>query len=377
MHFRRLNGLDWSPSALGFGILRLPRNNDDPSDINNEKALRMVRYAIDKGLNYFDTAWPYHGEGAEPFLGKALQDGYRDRVKIATKLTLRYAEKEPSLDKFLDKQLERLQTDHIDFYLIHGLNKERWQKCKELNVLSWLEKVKKEGKIDHIGFSFHDDFKTFKRIVDSYPWSFCQIQYNYLDENYQAGRKGLKYAASKGLGVIIMEPLRGGQLAAEPPPQIKEIWDFADVDWSPVGWALRWLWNQPEVSIVLSGMSTLEQVEENLKIADQAEIGCISEKQVKLVERAGEIYRNLQPVNCTGCSYCVPCPHGVYIPNNFNFYNQAEIYDSYEENKPRYDNLPEEMKASSCKECGKCLEVCPQNIDIPNTLKEVANYFED
>jgi len=380
MKYRRFGELDFEPSALGFGAMRLPCEEDNRGNIDEDEAIEMIRYAIDNGVNYVDTAWPYHDGKSEEFVGKVLKDGYRKKVKLATKLPSWEIEDSSDPDEYLDKQLERLDTDHIDFYLLHALSRKHWNNYQELDIdiFEWMKEKRDEGKISYLGFSFHDDLDIFKEIVDTYDWDFCQIQYNYFDQKFQAGREGLKYAASKGLGVIIMEPLRGGKLAKEPPETIKDIWDRSDKDWSPVKWALRWLWDQPEVSLVLSGMSTMEQVEENVEIAGDSGVNTLSADDRQIVNEVAEKYKELSPVDCTGCNYCMPCPNGVMITHNFRLYNQAEIYDEYEKNREKYNkHMDEEKRASACVRCGACEEACPQNLPIMDLLEDVAAYFEN
>lgn len=368
-------------SILGFGCMRLAVKKD--GTIDEERATRQVRYAIDHGVNYVDTAWPYHMGQSEPFLGHALADGYREKVKLATKLPCWIVESREDMDKFLNAQLEKLKTDHIDYYLLHSLSGETWDKMEALGVIDFIEKAKSDGRIVNAGFSFHGSGEDFKRIVDAYPWTFCQIQYNFMDEKHQAGTEGLKYAASKGLGVIIMEPLRGGNLARAVPPEIETIWNESTVKRTPVEWALRWVWNHPEVTVVLSGMNEEAHITENLKIAGEAYPNSLTEAELKLVSKVEKKYRQIMKVGCTGCQYCMPCPSGVNIPECFSMYNHLSTFgNSADETKFNYVALlsgaisgkPE--LASQCIQCGQCLEKCPQHIDIPTILESVAEELE-
>jgi len=374
MNYRPFGKTDFKVSALGFGAMRFPILDGDYSKIDEDKAIEMLRFAIDHGINYIDTAYVYHGGNSEVVVGKALKGGYREKVKIATKLPVWQVNNFDDAERILDEQLKRLDTSYIDFYLLHALNKDHWKKLKEMNIFKWVEKVLSEGKIKYIGFSFHDDLNIFKEIVDSYNWTFCQIQYNILNRNYQAGEEGLKYAASKGLAVVIMEPLLGGRLAKEPPQEIKKLWDEATVKRTPVEWALAWLWNQKEVSVVLSGMSTLEQVKQNIEYASKYDIGCLTAEELELVEKVAQKYNELRKVNCTECKYCMPCPQGIDIPWNFSIYNQASMYNMFEEMKNDYLKKEKE-RAENCIECGACETKCPQNLPIRDLLKEVAAYF--
>ena len=370
MQFRTFGTLDWKPSALGFGAMRLPTFDNDPAQIDEAESTKMVRYAIDHGVNYVDTAYPYHRENSERFLGRALQDGYRERVKLATKMPCWKIEKAEDFDLYLNEQLEKLQTDHVDFYLLHGLNGKRWDDMHSLNVLDWAENAIASGRIGYLGFSFHDKYDAFQQIVDASDlWTFCQIQYNYMDIEYQAGTKGLHYAAEKGLAVVVMEPLRGGQLTKSVPPSVQEIWEGAPVQRTPAEHALQWVWNQPEVSVVLSGMSTFEQVQQNVESAGRSGAGVLTAEELALYDRAREAYEALCPIPCTDCKYCLPCPSGVNIPRVFDIYNGAMIYDSLERARFVYNNfVNEDERANFCIECGECLEKCPQQIEIPDWL---------
>jgi predicted aldo/keto reductase-like oxidoreductase len=369
MQYRTFGRLEWKPSALGFGAMRLPTIDGDPSRIDEPEATRMVRFAIDQGVNYVDTAYPYHQGSSEPFLGRALQEGYRERIRLATKLPCWKVEGTGDFDRYLDEQLERLGTAHIDFYLLHGLNADSWAKVHDLEVLAWAEGALADGRIGHLGFSFHDQYEVFKEIVDaSELWTFCQIQYNFMDVEYQAGTRGLQYAARRGLAVVVMEPLRGGLLARNVPGPVQQVWDGAPRQRTPADWALQWVWNRPEVSVVLSGMSTMEQVEENVASASESGPGTLTEKELALVARAREEYRQLARIPCTGCQYCQPCPQGVNIPRIFDIYNDALIYGDEQGARMSYGLLEEEQRADLCVECGECLDKCPQQIEIPHWL---------
>lgn len=371
MQYRTFGSLNWKPSALGFGAMRLPRIDNDPGQIDEPEATRMIRYAIDHGVNYVDTAYPYHRETSETFLGRALQDGYRERIKLATKMPCWKVEQVEDFDRFLNEQLEKLQTSHIDFYLLHSLSAESWPKVRDLGVLNWAEGAMGDGRIGYLGFSFHDKFEVFQEILDTTDlWTFCQIQHNYMDIDYQAGTKGLKYAAAKGLAVVIMEGLRGGMLTQQVPPQVQAIWDSAPVQRTPAEWALQWLWNQPEISVVLSGMSTMEQVVENVESAGRSGVGTMSADELAVVDRVRETYEALCAIPCTGCEYCLPCPSGVNIPEIFEIYNNMLMYGDEQRARMFYSWLDEKQRADLCIECGECLEKCPQGIEIPEWLKK-------
>lgn len=380
LQYRRFGKTNEMVSVLAFGCMRLPLfPGGDPTKIDEKKAMEQIRYAIDAGVNYIDTAYPYHGKSmseggeSEPFVSKVLKDGYRQKVKLATKLPSWLIKTRDDMDKYLNEQLKRLDTDTIDFYLVHSLNKTLWENVKKAGIADFLDKAIKDGKIKYAGFSFHDKNEYFNEIVDLYDWSFCQIQFNYLDENFQAGLKGLKYAAGKDLGVAIMEPLRGGKLAFGLPKEVQDVFDKALVKRTPANWALRWVLNHPEVSVVLSGMNSMEQVSENLMIANEAKENSLSEEKLSLIAEAKNIFIARTKVNCTACGYCMPCPAGVNIPTCFSLYNNYHIFGREEE----YDELLEpKQKASCCIECGKCETHCPQGILISQELKNVRALFE-
>jgi predicted aldo/keto reductase-like oxidoreductase len=364
MNYRRFGKLDWRVSALGFGCMRLPTTGGEHANIDEPEATRMLHYAIDHGVNYIDTAYPYHGGNSELFVGRMLKGGYRDKVRLATKLPCWKVEAPDDFDKLLNEQLQKLQSQHIDFYLLHGLNQDRWHKMRDLGVLKWSDKAIADGRVGYLGFSFHDKYSILQEIVDAHNWTFCQIQYNYMDIENQAGTKGLQYAASKGLAVVIMEPLLGGKLVAPPDP-VQAIWDTATQRRTPADWALQWLWNQPEVSVVLSGMSAMEQVKENVASAASARVNALTADELALFDRIRAKYNELSPIPCTQCEYCLPCPNNVAIPRVFAAYNEGMMYDKPDVMRRWYKQwIPAENQASACLQCLECETKCPQNIPI-------------
>jgi predicted aldo/keto reductase-like oxidoreductase len=376
MQYRSFGKLDFKPSALGFGCMRLPVIDEDDSKIDEKEAIKMIRYGIDNGINYIDTAYKYHKGNSEGVVGKALKDGYREKVKLADKLPSWMITSKKDPEQLFNEQLKRLDDYHIDMYLMHALNWENWDKIKKYDCLNWAEEKKKEGKISHLGFSFHDEFEVFKEIIDYYDkWEFVQIQYNYLDENFQAGMKGLQYAASKGLAVVIMEPLKGGKLARLP-KNVKNIYDKSSVKRTPADWALQWLWNQREVSVVLSGMSTMQHVKENIKSAENSKVNSLSKEELETIKKAKEEYLKICPIPCTRCNYCMPCPNGVNIPGNFELYNEYKAFKDLGSVKWKHDNFKEKAKAKSCIKCGLCEPKCPQGIKIMEWLEKVAKEFK-
>lgn len=320
-------------SALGFGCMRLPTTDGDPNSgaFDETEAIRMIRHGINNGINYIDTAYYYHSGQSESLVGKALKDGYRGKTYLATKSPVFSLKKESDFERILEEQLARLQTDDIDFYLLHALNLDTWNNVVlKYDLLSKMEQAKAEGKIRHIGFSFHDSYEAFQTIVDGYGhWDFCQIQLNYIDITHQAGIKGLEYAASKGLGVVVMEPLLGGKLAAPTKTVAAEL----SPEKSPVEWALDFLWNRPEVSLLLSGMHTFQQVEDNLTYASRSSVGMLSEENLSMLARAKKVYDTMALVSCTKCSYCMPCPFGLDIPKIFEAYNGTVSFGNQSGNR--------------------------------------------
>jgi predicted aldo/keto reductase-like oxidoreductase len=344
------------------------------ADVDQPEAIRMIRHAIDSGVNYFDTAYSYHGGQSEVVLGKALRDGYRERVRVATKLPPWLVKEAADFDRILNEQLQRLQTDSIDFYLFHALNGKYWQEVVLRHGL--LEKAAAalaDGRIRHLGFSFHSDFETFEEILSATDlWSLCQIQYNYVNVEFQAGVRGLRMATDRGLAVVAMEPLLGGRLA-DPPAEIRQILAEFPLERTAVEWALDWLWDQPEVSLVLSGMSTMAQLNENLRLARQARVHCFGTKDQVMIDKVREGYNARTVIPCTRCGYCMPCPQGVDVPANFELFNHARVFDDVTTARFRYGfALQAQQRASGCTQCGMCEEVCPQQIPVKEWMREVG-----
>jgi predicted aldo/keto reductase-like oxidoreductase len=375
MQYRQVPKNGDNLSALGFGAMRLATKR---MRIDEERATRQIRSAIDNGVNYIDTAVPYHGGESERFLGRALQEGYREKVKLATKLPPWSVITREDMDRILEIQLKKLQTDHIDYYLLHGLEAGHWKRLMDLGVLEFLDSAKAAGKITNAGFSFHGDRKTFKEIIDAYDWIFCQIQYNFLDETNQAGTEGLRYAAAKNIAVLVMEPLRGGMLAGKLPADVEQVYREAGTKRSAAAWALRWVWNHPEVTVVLSGMNDEAHIAENLKTCEEALPGSMTADDLATVEKVAATYRKLIKVGCTGCAYCMPCPSGVNIPQCFSLYNDYSLGLNRMMTRGFYGmqlmgGMAAPADASLCRNCGKCVKACPQKIAIPEELKKVRS----
>ncbi len=396
MKYRKMGSLNWDVSVLGFGAMRFPMI--DQTTVNEEEAIKMIRYAIDNGVNYIDTAYPYHNGESEVIVGKALKEGYREKVYLTTKLPMWAVKNSEDFDKFLSEQIDRLQSNP-DIYLFHGLTKNRLEKIKKLNLIEKMEDAKERGLFKYIGFSFHDNFEVFKEIIDYYKWDCCQIQFNYLDVEYQAGTKGVEYAGSKNIALIIMEPIRGGKLAItenklDTKPELRTILDNSKIKRTLADWALQFVWNHPEVCVVLSGMSNMQQVKENIESANTSAINSLTKDELKTISKLRKTYDKYDLVPCTSCRYCLPCPNGVSITWIFRLLNELGYWG--EERKDRllffYDRMaktPEELEkrlleeeevegaASLCIQCGECLEKCPQQIDIPDMMERVNGIFKE
>ncbi|MDW7650578.1 MAG: aldo/keto reductase [Bacillota bacterium] len=377
MLYREMGKTKDKVSILGYGCMRFPRK---AGRIYEERAEKQVISAIEQGVNYFDTAYIY--PGSESALGNILAKGYRDKVMIATKMPPIMIHSRQDMDAMLDTQLKRLQTTHIDYYLLHAMSgMDGWRRLKQLGIEEFLHRAKQAGKINRIGFSYHGDTLQFKEIIDDYPWDSCMIQYNYMDEYAQAGKEGLRYAAAKGLGVAVMEPLRGGLLARAMPPVVQAVFEQAEVQRTPAEWALRWIWNHPEVSVVLSGMNEECQIEENIRVAKSAYPQSLSPDELRSVNDAKELLQHKLKVVCSGCGYCMPCPEGVNIPMCFSYYNDKHIYEHI---SPQFSYLGmlagmdggTPSYASLCRDCGKCEKHCPQRLPIRQHLKEVSRDLE-
>lgn len=358
-------------SMLGFGCMRFPKDSEGKIDENQAEA--MIRQAMDAGVNYIDTAYPYHNGDSEPFLGRILAKYPRNQFFLATKLPVWLVETPEDAERIFHEQLERLHVKYVDYYLFHALNQERFDKLVRIGLIPWAEKLKREGKIRHLGFSFHDSYEVFREILTYRQWDFCQIQYNYMDRDIQAGDRGRSLAEKMGIPLVIMEPVKGGTLAALP-EEAEAVFKEQDPESSPSSWAIRWVGSQPDVKVILSGMSSLEQVEENLKTC--SDFTCLSETEEQAVERVSKVLRSRLKNGCTSCRYCMPCPFGVDIPGNFAIWNEHAMYGNEEKAEKAYqDKKKEKASADLCRKCGKCEQVCPQRIQIRADLEQVSLQF--
>lgn len=372
MEMRKMEKLGAEVSLLGFGCMRFPTNAE--GKIDRELAETMMDKAIAAGVNYIDTAYPYHGGESELFVGEVLKKYDRDSFYLATKLPLWAVHSLEDVDKLFNEQLSKLQTDYVDFYLMHAMNRDKWHNMLELGVVKRLEELKAEGKIRYLGFSFHDSYEAFEEILNYRDWDFCQIQLNYMDVNDQAGMKGYKLAEEKQVPLVIMEPIKGGMLANYG-GDIADVFHALDKDASFASFALRWVATLPNVKVVLSGMSTMEQVDDNLKTF--GEFKPMSEEELATVDKVVDILNNRVQNGCTGCSYCMPCPAGVNIPKNFRIWNTYHMYQNYNAVRWNWETeMPDSERANKCIECGKCEAICPQALNIREDLKRVMEDLE-
>lgn len=369
MEYKHINTMSDQPSLLGFGCMRFPLT--DNGEIDEEEAERMLDKAITSGVNYIDTAYPYHNGQSEPFVGRVLKKYPRNQIYLATKLPLWEVKTKQDVKALFEKQLQRLQVDYIDFYLIHALDKERWQKTLDLEVIPFLKAMKEAGKIRHIGFSFHDDYDVFQNIILYHDWDFCQIQLNYMDTQIQAGIKGYQLAEKLNIPLVVMEPIKGGRLV-NLPQEIKEKFIDENPANSIASWALRYVASLPNVKVVLSGMSTMKQVLDNLKTFDH--FIPLNERELQLIHEAVQALRQKVKNGCTACGYCMPCPFGINIPANFKIWNEEAMYQNYRQANEQYAAL-QQAAACYCQKCGKCESACPQQIAIRDDLAKVAKYF--
>ena len=365
MLYRTMGKTGEEVSLLGFGAMRLPVDEDGAIDA--EESIAMIRRAIDSGVNYLDTAFTY--PKSEKILGEALKDGYREKVFIADKLPAWLIRSEEDKESLFNKSFERLDVDTIDFFLVHNLTKGNWKKTLKWDLINFLDQKKKEGEIRYLGFSFHDDLDLFKEIVDIYDWDFCQIQLNFIDKDFQAGEQGLKYAARRGMGIVIMEPLKGGRLTQSIPPAVKEVWDTDDSGTTPVEWSFKWVASHPEVSVILSGMSSESQLNDNLYLFSDPDIEEISDDGRRLLKAVTDKYRTLIKYDCTKCGYCMPCPQKIDIPTVLRHFNDWNAFDKPSNVKFEYTNWLGKH-ASDCVDCHACEEKCPQKLPISTAMKE-------
>lgn len=370
MKYRTFGKLGIQGSAFGLGCMRFNGPASGDSIIDEQKAISLIRKAIDGGVTYLDTAYVYLDKTSEIVLGKALLDGYRDKVTIATKMPKEYVHNREEMQALLDSELKKLQTDHIDFYLMHGINREKWEYFKSIGAPEFFTEMKKAGKIRYKCFSFHGPYEDFEYILQDFDWDMVQIQYNFMDINNQAGTKGLELAGKLGIPVVIMEGLLGGRLA-KAPENVQALYDAFPVKRSAVEWAFRWLCNHPEVAVVLSGCNEAEQIEENLRIFDTVEPNIMSQEELTLMDNVRKAYISRTKIGCTGCRYCMPCPNGVNIPGIFSVWNNVSLYDTSPAENWELRRIREQNNgADNCIGCGACEAACPQHLNIIDGLKQ-------
>lgn len=375
MEYRTFNKTGEKISLFGFGTMRMPVHED--GSLNHEESVRMIRHAIDKGCNYVDTAYMYHKGESEVAVGEALKGTYRYKVFLADKMPVWLAKDEEQMKKIFFEQLDRLKTDHIDFYLVHNITVPIWARAKKFNLMDFLLKQQKEGRIKHIGFSFHDEVDFFCQVLEEFPWDFCQIQFNYMDTHFQAGLKGLMKAASMNIPVIVMEPLKGGKLADKVPAGIMKEFAKSEVKRTPASWALRWVANFPEVLTILNGVHSYNQLEENLATLSDARENALTIEEKHLIDNVATKYRKMEVYPCTDCKYCLPCTVKLDIPTIIDLYNQYHLYEKSEKIQADYDLwFGEKRRASKCTACGQCEEQCPQHLPIIEIMKKASEVFD-
>lgn len=371
----RFTNLGFDVSRLGFGMMRLPTMDDGAGKrvIDRSEATRMVRHAIDRGVNYVDTAYGYHDGESEIVTGQILKEGYREKVRLTTKLPQWFVNEHADMDRLLDEQLKKLDVPYVDLYLLHALNLSAFQKLQSLDYKSFLERALRDGRVKHVGFSFHDDSAAFRTIVDDYDWHAAQVQINYLDDENQATLDGVRYAGERGIDVICMEPLRGGAIA-NPPDEIRDMMKAYPKRYSPVEWAFRYVGDIPEIKTILSGMSSFEQVEDNLDIFSRVSVGSLDQQDQAFVAELKKAYLQRIAVGCTRCNYCQPCPQGVLIPRIFAAYNDAYMFGDDSRFRNVYRQIVKDNgDASFCVACGQCEEACPQQLPIIELLQTAHN----
>ncbi len=381
MRYRQLSKTGIDLSVLGFGCMRLPVIDHKPEKIDYPTATQLLHYAIDHGVNYVDTAYFYHasvfgqrGE-SEPFVGEALSGGWRKKVYLATKMPVFILRQKEQMDSFLKEQLERLKTDYLDFYLLHSLNGEMWDRVRDLGVREFLDKKRAEGKFRFPAFSFHGTPEDFIRICNEYDWTFAQIQYNYMDVDLQAGYKGLKYAVDKGMGLVVMEPLKGGKLAQNLPLEMTSVFDTSRIKRSPAEWGLRFVWNEAGVSIVLSGMNSMEQVVENIRVANDGISDSLGKDDLLIFDTLRNVMNKKIKADCTGCRYCMPCESGVDIPDVLDALNKAAIWNDSNPWLTGYGRI--KGKAGNCTACRECEGICPQGLPVSTLMNEAVSLFRE
>jgi len=369
MKYRKFAKTEKEASIFGLGCMRF--NGEPTGDVkcDEEKAIALIRRAIDGGVTYLDTAYVYLDQTSEIVVGKALQDGYRDKVTIATKMPFEYVNNYEEMETLLNSELEKLQTDHIDYYLMHGIDKAKWEGFKAIGADKFFEDKKREGKIKNKCFSFHGSYEDFEYIIKDYDWDMVQIQYNFMDIDHQAGTKGLKLAGELGIPVVIMEGLLGGKLA-KAPSNVQALYDSYPEKRTPVEWAFRWLANCPEILTILSGCNEVQQIDDNLRIFDNLEAGCMSDEELELISKVRDAYNDRTKIGCTGCRYCMPCPGGVDIPRVFQAWNECSLYEEAPQNSwPVKELIRLDQTPEKCLQCGACEAACPQHLSIIEQLQ--------